>query len=57
MQPPSVEASLQLPIVSPPDPRIRPIETTPPEKYNYADYEKEVSMSVFDEENQTFSLN
>ena len=37
LQPPAVE-TFELPIVSPPDPRIRPLRTSPPEEYDYADY-------------------
>ena len=51
-QPPLVETSFQLPIASPPDPRIQPIGNTSPEVYDYADYGQEVSMSVFEAENQ-----
>ena len=51
-QTPLIESSFHLPIASHPDPRIRHIGTTLPEKYNYAGYEREVSMSVFDAENQ-----
>ena len=52
LKPPAVKTSFELPVVSPPDPRIRPIGTSPPEEYDYADYERKVSMSVFDIENQ-----
>ena len=48
LKPPTVETSFELPVVSPPDPRIRPLRTWPPEEYDYADYESEISMSIFD---------
>ena len=44
LQPPVVETSFELPVVSPPAPQ--PIGTWSPEEYNYADYEREVSMSA-----------
>ena len=50
LQPPAVETSFELPVVSPPEPQ--PVRTWSPEEYDYADYEREVSMSVFDAENQ-----
>ena len=49
-QPPLIETSFQLSILSPLDSRIQPIGTTPPEEYDYADYDLEVIMSVFDAE-------
>ena len=52
LQPTAVEISFKLPFVSPPDPRIHPIGTLPLEEKDYAEYEREVSMSVFDQENQ-----
>ena len=52
LTPSSVETSFELPVVSPPDPRIRPLGTLPPEEYKYVYNEREVSMSVFDAENQ-----
>ena len=54
LQPPAVETSFELPVVSPPAPQ--PIGTWSPEKYNYAGYEREVSMGVFDAENQIQKL-
>ena len=51
-QPPAVKTSFELPVVSPPDPRIRPLGTLPPEEYDYADYERGVIISVLDIENQ-----
>ena len=54
LQPPSVETSFELPVVSPPGPRIRPLGTLPPEEYKYVYYEREVSMSVFDVEKQFY---
>ena len=53
LQPPVVETFFESIVVSPPDPRIRPLGTLPTKEYNYADYEGEVSISVFDTENQT----
>ena len=52
LKPPAVETSFELPVVSPPDPRICQLRTSPPEEYDYADYESEVSMSILDSENQ-----
>ena len=49
-QTPVVETSFDLPIVSPPAPP--PVGTWSPENYEYEDYDREVSMSVFDAENQ-----
>ena len=49
-QPPVVETSFNLPIVSPPAPP--PFGTWSPENYEYEDYVREMSMSVFDAENQ-----
>ena len=56
LQPPAVEIPLEVPVVSPPDPGIRPLGTKPPEEYDYDDYECEVSMRVFDAENQIEKL-
>ena len=56
LQPPAIKSSFELPVVSPSDPRIRPLGTSPPEEYDYADYEIDVSMSVFDAENQIWEL-
>ena len=50
LQPPAVETSFELPIVSPPVPQA--IGTWSPDEYYYADYEREVSISVFGAENQ-----
>ena len=47
LQPPAAETSLELPVVS--SPATQP---TNPEEYNHDNYEREVSMSVFDAENQ-----
>ena len=49
-QPPVVKTSFDLLIVSPPAPL--PVGTCSPENYEYEDYAREVSMSVFDAENQ-----
>ena len=49
-QPPVAEASFELPIVIPPAPP--PVGTRSPESYEYEDYAREISMSVFDAENQ-----
>ena len=49
-QPPVVETSFDHPIVSPPAPP--PVGTWSPENYKYEDYAREISMSVFDAENQ-----
>ena len=53
LPPPAVEIFFELLVVSPPEPRIRQLVVSPPEKNLYADYEREVSISVFDAENQT----
>ena len=45
-----VETSFDLPIVSPP--ARPPVGTWSPENFKYEDYAREVSMSVFDAENQ-----
>ena len=49
-QPPVVETSFDLPIVSPPAPP--PVGTWSSENYEYEDYAREISMSVFGAENQ-----
>ena len=49
-QPPAVETSFELPVKSPPEPQ--PVRTWSPVEYDYADYEGEVSMNVFDAENE-----
>ena len=54
LQPPAAETSFELPVVIPPAPP--PIWTWSPEEYNSEDYEREVSMSVFDAENQFWKL-
>ena len=49
-KPPATETYFELPVVSllaPP-----PVETWSPESYEYEDYVREISMSVFDAENQ-----
>ena len=50
LQPPAAETSFDLPVVSPPVPP--PVGTWSPEEYTFEVYEREVSMSVFDAENQ-----
>ena len=57
LQPPDEETNFELPVVSSPDARIRP-NSSPPQDvdYDYADYETEVSMSVFDAENQVWII-
>ena len=49
-QPPASETYFELPVVSPPAPP--PVGTWSPENYEYKDYAREISMSVFDAENQ-----
>ena len=49
-QPPAAETEFELPVVSPPAPP--PVGTWSPESYEYDDYAREISMSVFDAENQ-----
>ena len=49
-QPPASETYFELPVVSLPAPS--PIGTWSPENYEYEDYAKEISMSVFEAENQ-----
>ena len=48
------EASFDLPTVSPPAPP--PVGTWSPENYEYEDYAREISMSVFDAANQNLNL-
>ena len=50
---PVVETSFDVPIVSPPAPA--PVGTWSPGNYEYNDYAREVSMSVFDAENQIYT--
>ena len=50
LQPPATETSFELPVVSPPAPP--PVGTWSPEDYEYDDYASEISMSVFNIENQ-----
>ena len=50
-QPPIEETNFELSAVSSPDPRTRPLSNSPLD-YDYADYERQVSMSVFDTQNQ-----
>ena len=52
-QPPVAETSFELLIVSPPAPP--PVGTWSPESYEYEDYAIEISMSVFDAENQNLT--
>ena len=49
-QPPATETYFELPVVSPPAPP--PVGTLFPESHEYEDYAREISMSVFDAENQ-----
>ena len=49
-QPPASETYFELTVVSTPAPP--PVGTWSPESYEYDDYAREVSMSVFDAENQ-----
>ena len=43
----------QPPIIETSGPQIRPITDSPPgDEYDYAEFEQEISMSVFDAENQ-----
>ena len=49
-QPPATETEFELPVVSPP--AAPPVGTWSPESYEYDDYVREISMSVFDAENQ-----
>ena len=49
-QPPATETQFELPVVSPPAPP--PVGTWSPESYEYDEYAREISMSVFDAENQ-----
>ena len=47
---PARDTSFELPVVSPPAPL--PIGTWSPESWDYDDFAREISMSVFDAENQ-----
>ena len=49
LQPPAIETSIELSVVSPPPPP--PVEWSP-EEYDYNEYAREISLSVFDAENQ-----
>ena len=49
-QPPAPATYYELRVVSPPAPP--PVETWSPESYDYEDYTREISMSVFGAENQ-----
>ena len=49
-QPSAPETYYELQVVSPPAPP--PVQTWSPESYDYEDYTREISMSVFDAENQ-----
>ena len=51
-QPPIGGTSYELPVVSLPDPGIRPPKSSPP-NYDYADFEREINMSIIDAEYQT----
>ena len=42
LQPPAVETSFELPVVS--QAESQPVGTWSPEEYNYADYERDVSL-------------
>ena len=46
LQPPVLDTSFELPVVSPP--AAPPIGTWSPEEYDYDDYAREISMSVFE---------
>ena len=50
LQPPALDTSSELSVVSPPAPP--PIGTWSPEEYDYDDYAREINLSVFDAENQ-----
>ena len=49
-QPPATETEFEHPVLSPPEPP--PVGTWSPESYEYDDYAREISMIVFDAENQ-----
>ena len=49
-QPPAIETDFELPVVSHPAPL--PVGTWSPETYEYDNYPREISMSVFDAKNQ-----
>ena len=53
-QPPATETEIELPVVSPPAPL--PVGTWSPESYEYDDYAREISMSVFDAEKTNLKL-
>ena len=53
-QPPIAETNFELPVVIPPYSGIRPLSSSQPD-YDYADWEREVNMSVFDAENQIWN--
>ena len=53
-QPPTADTSFELPVVSPPAPPLNGAWS--PVEYDYKDYAREVSMSVFDAENQIWTL-
>ena len=50
LQPPAIETSFELPVVSPPPPP--PVGTWSPEEYDYDEYAREINMNVSDAENQ-----
>ena len=50
LQPPAIETSFELPVVSPPP--HPPVGTWSPEEYDCDEYARVISMSVFDAENQ-----
>ena len=50
---PVEETESEVPVVSSHDFRIRPLSSSPLD-YDYADYERKVSMSVFDAENKVW---
>ena len=50
LQPPVVETPFDLPVVSRAAPQ--PMGNVSPDEYRYADYKRELSISVFDAENQ-----
>ena len=54
LQSPAVEKSFELPFVSPQEPR--PVGAWSPKKCDYVDYEREISMCVFDAENEIKKL-
>ena len=50
LQPSVIDTSCELTVVSPPEPQ--PVGTWSPEEYDFGDYKREVSMSIFHAENQ-----